>query len=78
LTNYRKCIHAMNWTFINGLFYWLSNGEVPIDVRRTIPTDNEIKLTLSGMSHTKTFFVWIMPSVLALFGFQLLARRRKQ
>jgi ABC-2 type transport system permease protein len=78
LTAGRKGVRSMNGTFINGLFYWLSGGEAPIDVRRPRPTDDHLKLTLHGMSITKLFYVWVLPGVLGIFGMILLIRRRRK
>ena len=74
----RRGLRPMNSTMINGLFYWLSGDKVPIDVRRTRPTDDHIYLSLSGMKWVKLFFVWILPGVLAVFGTVLLIRRKRK
>lgn len=78
LTANRKGVGSMNGVLVNGIFYWLSDGDAPIDVRRPPMTDNHIKLTLGGMSRTKAFFVWILPALLAIFGTVLLIRRKRK
>ncbi len=78
LTASRKGVRSMNGTLVNGLFYWLSGGEVPIDVRRPQLTDNHLKLTLGGMNMAKLCFVWLLPGLLGIFGMVLLIRRRRK
>lgn len=74
----RKGVRSMNGVLVDGIFYWLSDGEAPIDVRRPQMTDDHIKLTLGGMSRTRLFFVWVLPGLLAIFGTILLIRRKRK
>lgn len=78
LTVKRNKLQVMNSTFIDGLFYWLSGGTVPIDVRRPRLKDDHLELSLGGLSRTKIFFVWIMPGLLAIFAGILLIRRKRK
>jgi ABC-2 type transport system permease protein len=73
-----KGIRGMTGSFINGMFFWLSNGEVPIDVRRERPTDDGINLSLKGMSFAKLFYVWILPGLLAVMGIALWFIRKRR
>ena len=41
----RKGVRAANYNFIMGAFFWMSDDEVPIDVRRPSPIDNNISET---------------------------------
>ena len=45
----RKDISAVNYFLISGSFFWLSNEEVPIDVRRPTPPDNEMYVSMDWM-----------------------------
>jgi ABC-2 type transport system permease protein len=74
----RKHVGSMNGILVDGMFYWLSEGAAPIDVRRPPLTDNHINLSLEGMSMTKLFFVWILPALLGIFGTILLIRRKRK
>lgn len=74
----RKGVESMNGVLVNGMFYWLSDGEAPIDVRRPPMTDDHLKLTLQGMSMARLFFIWILPGLLAIFGTILLIRRKRK
>ena len=44
LSTGRKGIKASNFSVIMGTFYWMSDEEVPIDVRRPEPTDTDFYL----------------------------------
>ncbi len=72
----RKGIKAENLGMSEGIFFWLSNNEVPIDVRRPAPTDNELYLEKSDMPFLNTLYKIIIPSLLAL-AFLLIWLRRK-
>ena len=78
LSTPRKHVASMNGIMVDGLFYWLSDGEAPIDDRRPPMTDNHISLSLEGMSRTKLFFIWILPALLGIFGTVLLIRRKRK
>ena len=42
---YRKTVKASNFAVIAGVFYWLSDGEAPIDIRRPVPPDDTVYLS---------------------------------
>ncbi len=72
----RKDIPAANYSLITGSFFWLSDNEVPIDVRRPEPTDRKIFLDISGMEISKWIFQAVLPFILALFYIVLWIKRR--
>ncbi len=72
----RKNIPASNYSLIVASFYWMSDDEVPIDVRRPPFTDNDIRVNKLGMSITKVAFMGIIPATLAFFSLFIWIRRR--
>lgn len=72
----RQNIWAENYAVVNGTFFWLSNGEVPIDVRRPSPTDNKVYLNQDQMAVWDIVFRWGIPVLLALVGIVIWVRRK--
>ena len=72
----RKGISAYNFTFIQQVFYCLSDGRAPIDTSRPEKTDNAIYLGEAGMSVAKALFVWVLPGILLLMSLFIWIRRR--
>ena len=72
----RQNIWAENYAVVNGAFFWLSNGEVPIDVRRPNPTDNKVYLNQDQMAVWDIVFRWGIPVLLALAGIVIWVRRK--
>ncbi len=72
----RKGINASNFTFINGLFFWLTYEESPIDVRRPHNPDDNMLLKKDDMGFYKILYKIIIPALLAL-AFLLIWLRRK-
>ncbi len=70
-------IQSSNYTFIMGGFFWLSNNEAPIDVRRPRPSDNKIYITTSsGVSVVKWSLVLVLPLLLLGGGVFTWIRRK--
>ena len=65
-----------NFSIIMGSFYWLSDGEVPIDARRPALTDDVINLDKESMALWEIIFVWMFPGLLIVVSFLLWIRRR--
>ena len=65
-----------NYVLIMGGFHWLSNEEMPIDIRRPALPDN--KLYLSSATPIKWSFKIILPIVLAILGTVIWLRRRSR
>jgi ABC-2 type transport system permease protein len=72
----RQGVSASNYSVITGAFYWMSDNEVPIDVRRPSFTDDAIDLDKKEMSFTKTMLMWVFPGMLVLVALVLWIRRR--
>lgn len=72
----RKGIKSSNFNFIMGVFHWMSDGEVPIDIRRPIPIDKNISIGLTGMRVTKWSLVGLFPFAMFLYYIVMWIRRR--
>ncbi|MCX2681974.1 Gldg family protein [Galbibacter sp. EGI 63066] len=76
LSQQRAWVKGMNFNMATGIFFWLSDNEVPIDVRRPIPSDNEINLKKSSLTYLNVLYKVVLPAVLALV-FLIVWLRRK-
>ena len=65
-----------NYTIIQGAFFWLSDGEVPIDMRRPVPTDNKLKVSRQGVTFINILFLGGLPGILLLWYLFIWLRRR--
>ncbi len=74
----RKNIKSDDYQLGTGLFYWLSYGEVPIDIRRPLLPDNKIDMTKQSMSMVKLLYIWILPGMLAIWGILIWVRRKRR
>jgi ABC-2 type transport system permease protein len=72
----RNGVQASNFSVITGAFYWMSDNEVPIDVRRPSYKDDTIALNKDSMFTTRIILVWVLPGLLALSAIILWIRRR--
>ena len=72
----RKGIKASNYMIIQGAFFWLSDEEVPIDVRRPPIPDNKIYVGETGAYIIKIMFMGVFPVVLLFFALFIWIRRR--
>jgi ABC-2 type transport system permease protein len=75
-SRYREGINAQNFYMATGMFYWLSDNEVPIDVRRPDSPDNDLYVEKKEMPFLSTFYKIVIPSLLAL-AFLFIWLRRK-
>lgn len=74
----RKDVEAANYNLIMGAFYWMSDEEVPIDVRRPTPPDDKIAMGVSGMTVTRWMLVGLIPFLMALSYILLWIRRKSR
>lgn len=74
----RNGIMASNYSIIQGSFFWLSDYEVPIDVRRPQATDNQIYTGETGMRISKIMLMWVFPGILLLLSLFIWVRRRSR
>lgn len=72
----RKDLPQGNFFLINGAFYWMSDGEVPMDLRRDPSLDNSISVGEKGWTISNIGLKWIYPVLLALGGLLIWIRRR--
>lgn len=72
----RKGIRAANYSFVLGTFFWMSNEEVPIDIRRPTPPDNKVYVGESGMKVTKFGLIGGLSLILIFFAIFIWIRRR--
>lgn len=77
LMSQRAGVNASNFTLILGGFYWLSDYEAPVDVRRSWPTDDKIYITSStGCGVVKWSLVLVLPLLLLGGGVFTWIRRK--
>lgn len=65
-----------NYYIILGTFYWLSDGEAPIDIRRPGSRDNKLFISKDGAAILKVTFNWIIPILILIGGLFVWLRRR--
>ncbi|MDY4043342.1 MAG: Gldg family protein [Marinifilaceae bacterium] len=78
LSSSRRGVRAANFTMIPSFFHWMSDGEVPVDIRRPAFKDNILHLSYNEMVWASTFFQWIFPGVLLLLALFVWIRRRSR
>lgn len=69
-------LRASNFTLVTGGFFWFSDGEVPIDMRRPRDTDDRFYAGITGEKVIKWTFMLIIPLLLAGFGIFTWLRRK--
>lgn len=74
----RSGIRAANYNFLMGAFFWMSNDQVPIDVRRPAPKDTQLNLGISGMRATKWMLTGFLPLLMVIFYILIWIRRRSR
>ncbi|MEA5006646.1 MAG: Gldg family protein [Rikenellaceae bacterium] len=74
----RKDVNAANYNFIMGAFYWMSDEEVPIDVRRPTPPDDKISMGVPGISVTRWALMGVLPLAMLIFYILIWVRRKSR
>jgi len=72
----RKDVSAANYYLIMGAFFWMSDNEVPIDVRRPSPPDTTLSMDISDVTTTRWFFIGLFPLAMIIFYILLWIRRK--
>ncbi|MBE9602433.1 Gldg family protein [Pedobacter sp. MC2016-24] len=72
----RNDVRASNYSLIVASFFWLSNGEVPIDMRRDDPIDNALHLTVGAWAFFGLFLKWGIPLGMLAASLIIWIRRR--
>lgn len=76
LSGGRRGVQARNFTVITGGFFWLSDNEVPVDMRRLRPTDNKLFVGSTGAKAIKWTLVLVVPVLLAGGAVTFMIRRK--
>jgi ABC-2 type transport system permease protein len=74
----RNDIRAANFNFISGIFFWLTDGEVPIDMRRPDSPDKSLRIGKTGWAISDIMLKWILPVVLIFAGLLIWLRRKSR
>jgi ABC-2 type transport system permease protein len=74
----RHGLDADNNAFAKATFHWLSNGELPVDVRRNGAPDNTIFMDMTELKTWKLLLVWLVPALLAALGAFICIRRKRR
>ncbi|MCL2561275.1 MAG: Gldg family protein [Rikenellaceae bacterium] len=68
--------NSVNYTMITGGFFWFSDYEAPVDVRRPPLTDNKLYIGKKGVANLKIVFKYVMPGILLVLATFIWFRRR--
>jgi ABC-2 type transport system permease protein len=74
-TDRRKIISG-NYSLVNGIFSYFTNGQLPVDMRRPAPLDNRITLDKKTWSIIEVVLKWILPGLIVLIAVIGWIRRR--
>lgn len=72
----RENIFSNNFNIITGGFYWMSDEEVPIDVRRPSPTDDKVYISEGAMPMWSIVWKWGFSGLLVISAVFIWLRRR--
>ncbi|GHT67274.1 hypothetical protein AGMMS50239_30150 [Bacteroidia bacterium] len=72
----RAKVPAANFNLIMGSFFWMSDNEVPIDVRRPTPPDDTLLTTGHGVKVSKWLLMGMFPLLLLASYLFIWIRRR--
>jgi ABC-2 type transport system permease protein len=72
----RPRVPAANYNLIMGSFFWMSDNEVPIDVRRPTPPDNRFTVTSVNVKVSKYMLMGLFPLLLLASCLLVWLRRR--
>ncbi|MFD2599245.1 Gldg family protein [Sphingobacterium corticis] len=72
----RNQVQASNFSLVSAAFYWLSDGEVPVDMRLPNPIDTTLRIKESGWFYFSILLKWIIPVSMLLAGLIINIRRR--
>ena len=76
LSSNHRGVEASNFSLVTGGFFWLSNDEVPIDVRRPALPDNYLRLGITGSSVMWWIMCVVLPVAMAGLGIFSWLRRK--
>ena len=76
LTRNRNPLWAANYVIIQGSFFWLSDGEVPIDVRRPYSLARKLFVGETGAEILNYALLGVFPGLLLFLALFIWLRRR--
>ena len=76
LTRTRSPLWTANYVLIQGGFFWLSDGEVPIDVRRPYAIDRKLFVGETGAEMLNYALLGGFPGLLLFLSLFIWLRRR--
>jgi ABC-2 type transport system permease protein len=74
----RKDVLAANFDFISGIFAWLTNEELPIDMRRPNAPDRTLRLGKTSWAISNAGLKWALPALLMFCGLFIWIRRKRR
>jgi ABC-2 type transport system permease protein len=74
----RKDVSPANFNFISGAFFWLTNEELPADMRRPPPPDRSLRLGKTSWAISKSGLKWVFPLGLMFCGLYIWIRRKRR
>lgn len=72
----RKDVSPANFNFISGAFFWLTDDELPIDMRRPPMPDNALKMGKTAWAVAGFSIKWLFPIILMCCGTIIWLRRK--
>lgn len=72
----RLDVDASNFSLINGAFFWLTDEELPIDMRREPMPDKSLRIGKTSWNISSIGIKWVFPLLLALTGTLIWIRRK--
>lgn len=76
ITRNRAYVKADNFSFVQGLFFWLTNDQAPIDMRRPHKKDRALTIVKDEIGPYKIFYQYILPALLLACLLLIWLRRR--
>jgi ABC-2 type transport system permease protein len=74
----RKDVSAANFGLISGSFFWLTDGELPADMRRPPAPDRSLRLGKTSWAISKPGLKWVFPAGLMCCGLLIWIRRKRR
>ena len=74
----RKSFRALNQFFCTGVFNWLSDNRLPIDVSRQSPIDNAMDITPESAYNWTVLLKWVLQAILAVIGVIVIVVRQRR
>lgn len=72
----RQQVRAANFALVSTAFHWLSNGEIPVDMRLPDPIDTTLRIGEGPWKYFSTLFKFIIPLSMLAAGLVIWIRRK--